>query len=281
MFCPNCGVENPDGSAFCRSCGQSLSEDAKDGHVSDFSGTSSPTPDYEALGASYQTPQTVAADSRRGRRGIGGVLALLTVLIMLGAGAFFLRGVWMPLLSGGANQESPAQATLAEPTTNDDGTASQTNASDQVAGTESASAPSDSDMVGTWIGELRGKSTSKSYCYGAQVQPLVLNVKSEDGAGKIKADITVCYHNHAMGENDIDSDPNDTAVTFSDVTLTNYGGNMEYHGDVSSINQDGSVAVVFHVKGSVLNAEVRQSWVDPTDGKTKFECLDAFNMKLS
>ena len=101
------------------------------------------------------------------------------------------------------------------------------------------------------------------------------------GDNKIKADITVCYHNHAMGENDIDSDPGDTAVTFPDVTLTNYGGNMEYHGDISSVNQDGSVVVVFHVKGSVLTAEVTQSWVDPADGKTKYEYRDGFDMKLS
>lgn len=246
-----------------------------------------PNPDYEALGSKYQTPQTVAAEHGRSHKGLGIALSVLLVLALGGGAAFFLHS---RLSSGSqAGEAQSAGASSASGTSQDTGQTSegdehvQDDSSAEVATSDVAASDADangSSIVGHWVGELRGKSSDETYCYGAQVQPLVLDIKSEEGTGKVKADITVCYHNHAMGDNDIDSDPADVYLTFEDVTLTNYGGNMEYHADVSGANQDGQLSLVFHIKGSAMQAEVDETWVDPVDGDTEFEYRDKFDMRL-
>lgn len=273
MFCKNCGTENPDGSAFCRSCGTPLGN------------RPSSTPPN-----AHPTSPSTGRDKRRSSL-YPAIAALALVLVLAGIGAFLLRRrlfAQKPTIQSQPTVESSEAASDAEPSTSqtpsvvipaDESDASQVESVNLDGGAQGST----KSLVGMWVGTLGSKRAAGAYCYGAQLIPLTLNVKSVDEAGKMKADITLCYHNHAIGDNEIDSDPGDTALTFSDVTIANYGGNIEYHGDISTVNREGSVAVVFHVRGSYLTATVTQTWVDPdpNEKQATYEYTDNFDLYLS
>ena len=79
------------------------------------------------------------------------------------------------------------------------------------------------DYVGTWAGELDStRSDGSGRCYGAQENPLQIEIKSIDSTGRMKLDVTVLYHGHKPGESlsDVDEHAGDVVQEFLDLTAT-------------------------------------------------------------
>ena len=238
-----------------------------------WSQPASPSSEYDSLGADYQTPQTVVsggvdspeqakedykrakrelkeARKRAGKSNAPKIIAAIVAVVLVAGGAaaamyYFDHGNSFDP-NGGQVQEQPADESSSQGTQSSSDSTDKTDASASSASkdsststtTSSSTATKENALVGTWTGELLKTSNGLLDCYGSQEMPPVLTVKSVDSAGKITADLKVCFHAHKSEDNPINSSPSDVYYEAKDITMTNSNGSFSYKLDVHSIDKN-------------------------------------------
>lgn len=196
------------------------------------------------------------ARKRAGKSNAPKIIAAIVAFVLVAGGAaaamyYFDHGNSFDP-NGGQVQEQPADESSSQDTqsssdstdSTDKTDASASSASKDSSSSDSGSATSrssnstrESALVGTWTGELKKTSSGSLDCYGSQKKPPVLTVKSVDSAGKITADLKVCYHAHDSEDNPVDSSPADVYYEVKDITMTDNNGSFSYKLDVQSIDK--------------------------------------------
>lgn len=190
MFCPNCGNEVANGSAFCRKCGASVAQPpagapgAPGEHKGPQASAVITAPDAATAVPSAQTPK-----KKKGGKGKA-ILALFVVLVLAGGG--FLAYSML-----GDSDDAP----VSEP------------------------GPIDTNFwIGKWSGGLVSTETTRSSpkCYGGEAQEMTLDITKISDAGRVSMDVTLLYHGHDASRltTDAQTVPGDSMETFSDVTAT-------------------------------------------------------------
>lgn len=113
MFCPKCGTQNDDDSAFCSNCGAQLEANqpvAKAEPSAMRPEQQSPSAAYDSLGSSYQTPATVT-DGGTSKKSKAPLVVIAVLAIVLIAGGAFAIADPMRVMPWNASREGATAKT--------------------------------------------------------------------------------------------------------------------------------------------------------------------------
>ena len=215
MRCSNCGNELDGNARFCAKCGADVGALVEQASSEAEAQGASVTP--EVPGISKEEYRSAKAAYKQARKDAGKtrtplvITIIVAILLVAGLSAF---GTWYLL---GQQEPEVVQEEVVE--------APEEEAVLEEESEETTPANPYDIYIGEWTGELDSTSTgfgSSQRCYGAEEEPMVLDIQSISNSGRVTASVTLLYHGHEgiRTSSEVATMTGDAVITLENLTST-------------------------------------------------------------